>query len=92
MIYAINYDLKTPGRNYAGLYDAIKCCGDWWHYLGSTWLVDSQLGAEAIWKTLAPHVDDNDYVLVIGVTADRQGWLPDTAWTWIRNRSVALAA
>ena len=77
MIHAINYDLKQPGQDYSGLYDAIKSCGDWWHYLGSTWLVDTNLTAEGIWKRLDPHVDRNDRVLVIGVTKDYQGWLPD---------------
>ena len=33
MIYAINYDLKRPGQNYEALNNAIKNCGDWWHYL-----------------------------------------------------------
>src|SRR5690606_16815818 len=59
MIYAINYDLKRPGQNYDKLYDAIKSCGEWWHYLGSTWLVDTPLSATAIWERLAPHVDKN---------------------------------
>jgi hypothetical protein len=92
MIYAVNYDLRAPGRDYGGLYRAIKGCGDWWHYLGSTWLVDSPLTADAIWEMLAPHIDKNDYVLVIGVSRDHQGWLPEEAWKWIRTRMVAMAA
>ncbi len=48
MIYAINYDLKRPGQDYKALYEAIKTCGDWWHYLGSTWLVDTSLSAQGI--------------------------------------------
>ena len=44
MIYAINYDLKRPGQNYTGLYTAIKHLGSsWWHYLGSTWLIETHL-------------------------------------------------
>ncbi len=92
MIYAVNYDLRAPGRDYAGLYQAIKRCGDWWHYLGSTWLIDSALSANGVWEMLAPHVDANDYVLVIGVTSDCQGWLPEEAWRWIRARTAAVAA
>jgi hypothetical protein len=46
-IYSINYDLKKPGRDYEGLYTAIKGCGDWWHYLESTWLVDTALNLTA---------------------------------------------
>ncbi len=92
MIYAINYDLKRPGQNYEGLHEAIKNCGDWWHFLGSTWLVDSGLTAEGIWTRLEPHVDKNDFFLVIGVTRDYQGWLPKDAWDWINGRYARMAA
>lgn len=92
MIYSINYDLKQPGRNYDGLYEAIKNCGAWWHFLGSTWLLDTNLDTKAIWNRLAPHVDKNDFVLVIGVTRDYQGWLPQAAWDWINSRLLQLAA
>jgi hypothetical protein len=89
MIYSINYDLKKPGRNYDTLYTAIKALGPWWHYLGSTWLVDTDLSAPAIWAKLDPHVDENDAVLVIGVTQDYSGWLPQKAWDWIAGRRAA---
>lgn len=92
MIYAINYDLKRPGQNYEKLYEAIKSCGVWWHYLGSTWLVDTSLDANAIWERLSPHVDKNDLVLVIGVTRRYNGWLPKDAWDWLNSRVTKLAA
>lgn len=92
MIYAINYDLKKPGQNYEKLYDAIKTCGDWWHYLGSTWLVDTSLGADAIYNRLAPCLDKNDFILVVGVTRDYSGWLPKDAWEWINSRIFKMAA
>jgi len=92
MIYAINYDLNKPGQNYEKLYEAIKSCGSWWHYLGSTWLVDTSLDATEIWEKLAPHVDANDYVLVIGVTRAYSGWLPKGAWEWLNSRISNLAA
>jgi len=92
VIYAINYDLKRPGQKYEALHEAIKSCGAWWHHLGSTWLVDTSLDATGIWSRLAPHVDKNDYVLVIGVTRDSQGWLPKEAWEWLNSRIAKLAA
>ena len=70
MVYAINYDLKKPGRDYKGLHEAIKGCGAWWHNLGSTWLVDTTLDAEGVWKRLEPHFDKNDRAL------DRRQGLP----------------
>jgi hypothetical protein len=84
--------LKRPGQHYEPLYVAIKSCGDWWHHLQSTWLVDTTLTAKGIWDRLAPHVDQNDSVLVIGVTRDYQGWLPKEAWDWINSRSGRMAA
>ena len=86
MIYAVNYDLKEPDRNYKALHNAIKSCGKFWHYLDSTWLVDTDLDANEIWEQLEPHVDKNDRVLVIGVTQDYTGQLPKKAWEWIDAR------
>lgn len=91
MIYAVNYDLKAPGRDYSGLYTAIQGCGEWWHYLGSTWLINTTLDAQQIWSRLSMHVDRNDVVLVIGVSKDYQGWLPQEAWQWINDRQRAMA-
>jgi len=92
MIYAINYDLKKPGQRYKRLHEAIKQCGvSWWHYLESTWLVDTNLSADQIWARLEPHLDKNDSALVIRVTNDCQGWLPEKAWQWISGRSRQAA-
>ena len=92
MIYSINYDLNRPGQNYKDLYDGIKSLGDWWHYLDSSWLVDTDLGADAIWDRLKPHVDKNDNLLIIGVTEDYSGWLQQEAWNWLKDRSQKLPA
>ncbi|NKL18482.1 hypothetical protein [Rhizobium leguminosarum] len=86
MIYAINYDLKKQGQDYSGLYGAIKALGSWWHYLGSTWLVDTSLDANQIVERLTPHFDGNDRLLVIKMGNDRQGLLPEKAWDWITAR------
>ena len=90
MIYAVNYDLKQPGRNYDGLHGAIKELGAWWHYLGSTWLIDTALSAEQIWQRLSPHIDKDDFVLVIRVVNDKSGWLPPKAWEWINERAARM--
>jgi len=92
VIYAVNYDLKRPGQNYTKVHEAIKSCGAWWHYLDSTWLIDTSLSAEEVWKRVSPHADTNDNFLIIGVTSDYQGWLPKSAWDWINSRSNKLAA
>ena len=83
--YSINYDLKVPGRDYSGLYEAIKATGRWWHYLDSTWIVVTNETASEIWRRLSNHVDKNDYLLIIEVTNNAQGWLPKEAWEWIHT-------
>lgn len=86
MIYLISYDLNRPGQNYKDLHDAIKELGAWWHYLDSTWLIDTRLGASEIYRRLSPHMDKNDRVLIISVGSDYNGWLTQDAWDWINER------
>ncbi|MBE3143933.1 MAG: hypothetical protein IMZ61_08420 [Planctomycetes bacterium] len=83
--YAINYDLKVPNRDYEGLYKAIKQLGKWWHYIESTWLIMSDESSTQIWDKLRIHMDQNDFMLIIEVRNDVQGWLPKEAWDWINS-------
>lgn len=85
--YLITYDLKTPGKNYSGLYEAIKGLGAWWHYLDSTWIIKSQtLDSTQIFNRLQPHIDNNDNILVVEIIPTHsQGLLPPEAWNWINS-------
>ncbi len=87
MVYLISYDLNKPGQNYDDLYEAIKELGIWWHYLDSTWLVKADLNATQIRDHLRKTTDDNDHFLVIGVTNEFDGWLPEKAWEWLRQHT-----
>jgi len=31
-------------------------------------------------------VDSNDRMLIVGITGDKSGWLPQDAWDWINER------
>ncbi|MBI4095179.1 MAG: hypothetical protein HY435_03235 [Candidatus Liptonbacteria bacterium] len=86
MIQLITYDLNAPGKDYTSLYEAIKNLGAWWHYLDSTWLVDTQMTTSQVSNQLKPKMDQNDHFLVIRVTKDYQGWLPQEAWNWMNDR------
>ena len=85
--YLITYDLKAPGRNYESLYQGIKSCGKWWHYLQSSWIVATNESSQQIWNRLAATIDQTDFLLIIEVRKDRYGWLPKDAWDWI-NQNV----
>jgi len=83
--YSITYDLSKPGRDYEGLYEAIKGTGTWWHYLESTWIVKTNLTPSQIWQHLQPHTDENDSILIIEIRDNVSGWLPKKAWEWIHE-------
>lgn len=87
MLILITYDLKQPNKDYEALYDAIKGCGsNWWHYLESTWLIQTNISPDECAKRLRQAMDDDDFLLVVDITRQqRQGWLPSKAWDWIKQ-------
>ena len=87
MILLITYDLNKPGQNYNDLYEEIKTAGTWWHHLDSTWIIDTHLSPNDWNERLRKHMDDNDNVLIIEICKNYQGWLPEDAWKWLRERT-----
>ena len=80
-IFLVSYDLRSPGRNYQPLYDAlggVPHC----HALESAWLIDVAQTRHEIRDVLQGAVDANDILLVTRVLQD--GWasynLPCAAW------------
>jgi len=89
MIYLVSFDPHKVDAN--GLHETIKnseLITDWWHYLGSTYLVSStaptakklQLDIQKKWSA--------QRFLVVEVNLpNSEGWLPEKAWEWIRKHS-----
>lgn len=89
MVYAITLDFENPEKDYSALYDKIKSLGSWMHHLEFTWFVapSTERSAEDIFTQLQPFIDkEDDYMLVVEVTSNYQGWLPDEAWDWMNER------
>lgn len=87
-IFLITYDLKRLGQNYTELYDTLKSLGDWSHPLESVWAVKVEnSSAGEIYRAVRPKLDDGDRLFVVEITgADRNGWLPKSFWTWLRQQ------
>lgn len=85
MKYLITYDLKSPGQSYDDLFEAIESCGDAYHFLQNTWMVESPLSAAQIRDKLEDEVDSNDkiFVCVIGNWASYR--MPDAA-AWLNGK------
>lgn len=87
MIYLVTYDLvKSSERDYTPVYEAIKAIGPWWHYLESTWIVQSYNNVNHVVDTIHNVMRQGDRLLVVQIdNQQRNGWLPKDAWDWIRT-------
>lgn len=63
--YIISYDLCQPGRDYTGLYQAIKAYGYWGKLTESTWAVVTYESPVEIRSHLQQYLDGNDRLIVI---------------------------
>jgi hypothetical protein len=43
------------------------------------------LSANDFAQQLDPHIETTDRLLVVGITGERQGWLPEKAWEWLNS-------
>lgn len=85
-IYAICHQTRLLDRPSPGLRDAIKNIGvAWWHHMEGVWLVQTDRSVDQIYDTLRPQIDDTERLLVMEVTDNCQGWLPEKAWQWINQ-------
>lgn len=87
-IYLITYDLRVPGKDNTGLYEAIKGIGtQWYHPLESVWIVKSPLeNADDIYRGICDAIDSSDRLFVVEINNDnKQGWLAKQFWEWLNN-------
>lgn len=87
--YLVTYDLKTPGWNYTGFYNALKNIGPWWHYLDSVWIIKTNNTSQQIHSMFAPHLSKQDFILIVEIVpGSRNGWLKQDAWNWIDGKQI----
>jgi hypothetical protein len=84
--YMIGYDLSRPHQDYAKLIEAIKSYANWWHCLDSTWLIKTGQTATQIRDYLRQYIDNNDELLVAGLTGE-SAWagFNEECSTWLKN-------
>lgn len=92
MVYFITYDLNKDGKDYEGVFQAIKDASDgvWCHYWDSSWLIRSKYeSADSVFEKIKPHLDSDDRCIVIEVKDNKQGWLTQKQWDYINNSIFA---
>lgn len=85
-VYLVAYQINTVGSDSGKTLDAIKNLGiGWMHYIPNTVLLYSYDTPEIIGQKIFKLITKSDYVLVIRVTKEYYGWLPQRAWDWLNN-------
>jgi hypothetical protein len=82
-VYFFNYDLHENG-DYKGLIKQLEEAKAL-HVLKSAWLLKTTLTANEISAAYKAHFTKDESVLIIEVGRDRQGWLLESDWNWIRG-------
>lgn len=87
MNYLVSYDLNKSGKNYDGVYEAIKSAsnGVWCHALESVWIIQSSLSAKDIYGKVAPFIDLDDRLLVVGLTGEWWGCLDSNISDYLKK-------
>ena len=73
MMLLITYDRNRADQDYSGLHKEVKKAGKWWHHLGSTWIVRTDLTPTQWADRLKRHLDDTDHLLVIEIAENYDG-------------------
>lgn len=84
----ITHELKTAGKDYTPYFETIKReANGWWHYLENVWIVNTWMTPHQFAQKLYPHITKDDRLLIVKITVEQQGWLPQDAWNWLNTGS-----
>jgi len=86
--YLIIYSCKSSVKKFKAADAAIKACAwdnCWMYHLNNTWLIKSEMTTDEIGRKLVDITDSNDDFLVIEISDNYAGWLPQEALDYLRD-------
>lgn len=85
-VYAVTYDLITPGQDYEKLHEQLRSYRSYSKRFDSFWLIDADKTAAEIRDDLIKVVDENDTLFVIEVKKHWAGRkLAEGMVNWLKN-------
>jgi hypothetical protein len=85
-VLLITYDLKDKFIDYSKLFDILKTAPSWWHYIESTWLIATDEPPELWFSKIKNAIGKDDNLFIVEIKgSQRQGWLSQDAWDWIKK-------
>lgn len=90
MIYQLSYELKTPDKDYTGLYLFLEkeMGGVSIHVLRDTWWIkyDEEQDINSLCDKIKEQMGENDvFYLAVLSANDINGWLPSSNWKWLKE-------
>lgn len=86
MIFVVSYEFRKRRPEHKRFFEALQVSQGWWHFIESTWLIETNETAEELSERLSPFLHRDDFLLIIQAVQPYQGWLPKEAWDWIQER------
>jgi hypothetical protein len=92
--YMIVLDAATIGAEYSSIAKFITAAPvfrSWWNHLPYTFLVSTDLDADAISESLCPYTKETRFLVIEVNPTESEGRLPRKGWEWIRHRERQAA-
>src|SRR5260370_12564296 len=86
-VFLVAYQLRAF-HDPRQIVEVLQKLGHWCHFFDKTWLIQTNQTADDIYNQLASFINNDERLLILEVKpgAMYQGWLPQEAWDWIRQR------
>ncbi len=85
-IYLLVFDpYKTDASKLHELIKNNQHISNWWHYLGSGYLIKSRYTLNTIHNDILREWPNQRYLLIEVNPNNENGWLPREAWDWIHQ-------
>ena len=91
--FLISLELKPPQRHLEKLNTEIKALGNWWHCVAGLWLVLTKHSAETIHDRLRPHLEADDWLLVLETSGECDWYgFEGQAAAWLKDHLLRRGA
>ena len=64
-------------------FDALLASKGWFNFFDNAWLISTDETSQELFERLNSYLTAEDYLLVMRVTTDYFGWLPQEAIDWL---------
>lgn len=84
-VYAVVFDYESK-NDIVKLENELKRSKGWWHYMTHMYMVHTTETANQLWSRIEYPVPKNHSLIILEVKGTYQGWLPDEAWKWVKDK------